>query len=89
MVRRINAQLVLQLRAEGITGRAIALAQGMSRKSVLAVFDAAEKAGIGSDGLTAAARTRCMRCCSRARANTRVFVQPDWQGVHKSSPRSG
>jgi len=48
MVRRIKAKLVLELRAEGMTGRAIALAQGMSRKSVLAVFDAAEKAGIGS-----------------------------------------
>ena len=50
MVRRINAKFVLQLRAEGMTGRAIALAQGMSRRRVLAVFDAAEKAGIGSDG---------------------------------------
>ena len=50
MARRINAKLVLQLRAEGMTGRAIALAQGMSRKSMLAVFDAAEKVGIGSDG---------------------------------------
>ena len=30
MVRRIKAKLVLELRAEGMTGRAIALAQGMS-----------------------------------------------------------
>lgn len=41
---------MLQLRADGMTERAIALAQGVSRKSVLAVFDAADKAGIGSDG---------------------------------------
>ncbi|MBC7761130.1 MAG: hypothetical protein H7201_04905 [Candidatus Saccharibacteria bacterium] len=42
---------MLELRAEGMTGRAIALAHGMSRKSVLAVFDAADRAGIGRDGL--------------------------------------
>ena len=35
MDRRIQAKVVLQLRAEGMTGRAIALAQGMSRRSVL------------------------------------------------------
>lgn len=45
MVRRIKARLVLQLRAEGMTGRMIAESQGMSRKSVLAVFDAADAAG--------------------------------------------
>ena len=50
MVRRIKAKRVLELRAEGMTGRAIALAQGLSRKSVLAVFDAADKAGIGREG---------------------------------------
>ena len=41
---------MLQLCSEGMTGHAIALAQGMSRKSVLAVFDAADKSAIGSDG---------------------------------------
>ena len=50
MVRRIKVKRVLELRAEGVTGRAIALAQGMSRKSVLAVFDAADQASIGRDG---------------------------------------
>ncbi|TFD29191.1 hypothetical protein E3T27_00205 [Cryobacterium lyxosi] len=39
MVRRIEAKRVLELRAEGMTGRAIALSQGMSRKCVLAVFE--------------------------------------------------
>ena len=38
MVRKIRAKLVLQLRAEGLSGRAIAASQGMSRKSVTAVL---------------------------------------------------
>ncbi|MHA7862309.1 hypothetical protein ACX1DX_13195 [Tessaracoccus sp. Y36] len=48
MVRRIKAELVLRLRAEGFTGRQIA-AQGMSRTSVAAVIDAAARGGIGWD----------------------------------------
>ena len=43
MVRRIKAKLVLQLRSQGLSGRAIAAGQGMSRHSVQAVIDAAEE----------------------------------------------
>ncbi|TFD07615.1 hypothetical protein [Cryobacterium sp. TMT1-66-1] len=42
--------MVLELRAECISGRPIALAQGMSRESVLAVFGGVYQAGIGRDG---------------------------------------
>ena len=49
MVRKIRAKLVLQLRAEGLSGRAIAASQGMSRKSVTAVLEAADTAGISWD----------------------------------------
>ncbi|MCI1788694.1 MAG: hypothetical protein LKI58_11665 [Actinomyces sp.] len=49
MVRKIRAKLVLQLRTEGFSGRAISASQGMSRKSVRAVFEAADAAGIGWD----------------------------------------
>ena len=45
MVRKIRAKLILQLRADGLSGRAIAASQGMSRKSITAVLDAAEAAG--------------------------------------------
>ena len=41
-VRKIRAKLVLQLRAEGLSGRAIAASQGMSRKSITAVLEAAD-----------------------------------------------
>jgi len=48
MVRRIKAKLALRLRAEGLTGRQIA-AQGVSRHSVSAVLDAADREGVGWD----------------------------------------
>ena len=41
MVRKIKAQLILQLRAEGLSGRAIAVSQSMSRRSIAAVVGAA------------------------------------------------
>lgn len=46
MVRKIRAKLVLRLRAEGLSGRVIAASQSMSRKSVLAVFAAADREGL-------------------------------------------
>ena len=49
MVRKIRAKLVLQLRAEGLSGRAIAASQAMSRKSVTAVLEAADAAGVSWD----------------------------------------
>jgi hypothetical protein len=51
MVRKIKAKLVLQLRAEGLSGRAIAASQGMSRKSITAVLEAADAAGVGWDDI--------------------------------------
>jgi lambda repressor-like predicted transcriptional regulator len=43
MVRKIKAKLVLQLRNQGLSGRAISSAQGMSRHSIQAVLDAADR----------------------------------------------
>ena len=43
MVREIKAKLILQLRAEGLSGRAIAVSQSMSRRSIAAVVDAADR----------------------------------------------
>lgn len=90
MVRRIKAKLVLQLRAEGMTGRAIVLAQGMSRKSVLAVFDAAEKAGLGRDGHVNRSDAEVYALLFPGRGeHESVFVQPDWEGVHKELAKVG
>ncbi|MFC5932247.1 IS21 family transposase [Cryobacterium melibiosiphilum] len=90
MVRRIKAKRVLELRAEGMTGRAIALAEGMSRKSVLAVFDAAEKAGIGRDGHVGRSDAEVYALLFPGRGeHESVFVQPDWDGVHKELAKVG
>lgn len=48
MVRKIRAKLVPRLRAEGFSGRQIA-AQDMSRHSVAAVLEAADREGVGFD----------------------------------------
>lgn len=50
MVRRIKAKLVLRLRADGFSARQIE-AQGMSRHSVIEVFDAADREGIDYDAV--------------------------------------
>ena len=41
MVRKIQAKLVLRLHGQGLSGRAIARSQGMSRRSVADVLYAA------------------------------------------------
>ena len=61
-----------------MTERAIALAQGMSRKSVLAVFDAADKAGIGSDGHVGRNGAEVYALLFPAGANTRRVNAPSY-----------
>ena len=90
MVRKIKAKLVLELRAEGKTGRAIALAQGMSRKSVLAVFDAADLAGMGRDGHAGRSDAGVYALLSPGRGeHESVNLEPDQEGVHKELAKVG
>ena len=90
MVRRIQAKRVLELRAEGMTGRAIAVAQGMSRKSVLAVFDAADKIGLDRDGHLNRSETEVYSLLFPGRGeHESVFVQPDWDAVNKELAKVG
>lgn len=49
MVRKIKAKLVLQLRNQNLSRRAIESAHKISRHSIQAVLDAAELAGLGWD----------------------------------------
>ena len=65
MVRKIKAKLILQLRAEGLSGRAIAVSQSMSRRSIAAVVDAGiEPEPVGMK-LPKSLMTGCMTCCFR------------------------
>ena len=47
MVRKIQAKLVLRLHAQGLSGRAIARSQGMSRRSVSDVLFRCARCGEG------------------------------------------
>ena len=49
MVRKIQAKLVLKLRARGLSARAIATAHGISRNSIAEVFDAVDRAFLDWD----------------------------------------
>lgn len=90
MVRKIRARLVLQLRAEGLSGRAIASSQGMSRKSVRAVFEAADTAGIGWDDIAELGDEQVYARLFPGRdEHESVFAQPDWEQVHRELARVG
>ena len=83
MVRRIKTKLVLELRAQGIMGRMIAQAQGISRNSVAAVFGATDRAGIGWDSIAGKSDAEVYALVFPGRGeHESVFVQPDWERVH-------
>jgi len=89
MVRKIKAKLVLRLRAEGFTGRQIA-AQGMSRTSVAAVIDAADREGIGWDDVADLEEAEVYARLFPGRGeHDSVHAQPDWDGVHRELARVG
>lgn len=78
------------MRAEGMTGRVIAEAHGMSRKSVLAVFDAADAAGLSWDDLASLDDAEVYARVFPGRGvHEPVFVLPDWERVHKELARVG
>lgn len=90
MVRKIKAKLVLQLRAQGLSGRAIAVGQGMSRHSVQAVLDAADRAGLAWADADDMSDVEVYAALFPGRGEREsVFVQPDWQAVHRELARVG
>lgn len=90
MVRKIRAKLVLQLRAEGLSGRVIAASQGMSRKSVTAVLEAADAAGVGWDDVADHPDAEVYELLFPGRGEHQsVFTQPDWERIHKELARVG
>lgn len=90
MVRKIKAKLVMQLRNQGLSGRAIASAQGMARNSVQAVIEAAEKLGLGWDEVAELPEAEVYSTLFPGRSvRESVFAQPDWPRVHKELARVG
>ena len=89
MVRRIKAKLVLRLRAEGFSKRRIE-AQGMSRHSVLAVFEAADREGIDYDAVADLEDAEVYARLFPGRGeHDSVHAQPDWDQVHKELAKVG
>ena len=82
-VRKIRAKLVLQLRAEGLSGRAIAASQGMSRKSITAVLEAADATETSWDDVAGLTDEQVYARLFPGRGeHESVFAQPDWEQVH-------
>ncbi|MCT2107355.1 integrase [Dietzia sp. HMSC21D01] len=90
MVRKIRAKLVLQLRAEGLSGRAIAASQGMSRKSITAVLEAADATETSWDDVAELTDEQVYARLFPGRGeHESVFAQPDWEQVHREMARVG
>ena len=90
MVRKIQAKLVLRLHAQGLSGRAIARSQGMSRRSVSDVLDAARAVGVGWDDVRRQDRREVYALLFPGRGEREsVYEQPDWARVHRELARVG
>ncbi|MGB3955205.1 MAG: IS21 family transposase [Brooklawnia sp.] len=90
MVRRIKARLVLQLRSQGLSGRAIAAGQQMSRHSVQAVIDAADRVGLGWEEARVMTDGQVYERLFPGRGvRESVFAQPDWDQMHRELAKVG
>lgn len=90
MVRKIKAKLVLQLRNQNLSRRAIESAHGISRHSIQAVLDAGERAGLGWDDVAQMSEAEVYSALFPGRGvRESVFAQPDWPRVHTELAGSG
>ncbi|WP_022870141.1 IS21 family transposase [Yaniella halotolerans] len=90
MVRKIQAKLVLELRAQGLSARAIAAAHGISRNSIAEVFDAVDRAYLDWDRIADLSEDEVYHLVFPGRGeHISVYAQPDWHAVHKELARVG
>ena len=90
MVRKIKAKRILQLRAEGLSGRVIASTQGISRNSVAEVLNAADAISRSWDELKDLTEDNVYELLFPGRSeHESVFSQPDWSTVHKELAKVG
>ncbi|GAB3536403.1 IS21 family transposase [Arthrobacter tecti] len=90
MVRKIKAKLVLQLRNQSLSRRAIESAHGISRHSIQAVLDAADRLGLGWDDVVEMSEAEVYAALFPGRGvRESVFAQPDWPRVHRELARVG
>lgn len=85
-----TTNVVIQLRAEGFSGRAIASAQGISRNSVADVLNAADAASRRWDELKDLTEEKVYQLLFPGRSeHESLFTQPDWSTVHKELAKVG
>lgn len=90
VARRIRAKLVLRLRGQGLSRRAIASSQGMSMHSVMSVFDEADRLGIEWADVEAKGDDEVYAMLFPGRGEpSSVYEQPDWADVHRQLGRVG
>ena len=90
MVRKIRAKMVLELRAQGLSARAIAAGQGISRNSIASVLDAADRLAIGWEDVADLPEHEVYELVFPDRSEHRsVYAQPDWDVMHKELARVG
>lgn len=90
MVRKIQTKPILRLRSEGFSQRAISTSQGFSRRSVAAVFDAADREQLDWETIRDIPESTVYdRLFPGRGTHTSVFVQPDWARVHQELAKVG
>ena len=89
-VRKIKAKLILQLRNQSPSRRAIESGHAISRHSIQAVLDAAEPAGLGWDNVAQMSDAEVYSALFPGRGvRQSVFAQPDWRRAHTELARVG
>lgn len=90
MVRKIRAKLVLQLRAEGLSGRASAASQSLSRNRVADALTAADVAGVTWDDVAELSDGEVYSRLFPGRGeHASVFAEPEWARVRREMARVG
>ena len=90
MVRRIKAKLVPGLRGQGLSRNAIATGYGMSKHSVIDVFDAADRLGVSYKDVEERSDDEVYAMLFLGRGVVEsVYEQPDWGRAHRELGRVG
>ena len=90
MVRRIKAKLVLRLREQGLSRNAIAVGYGMSKHSVIDVFDTADRLNVSYSDVEGKADDEVYALLFPGSGVIEsAYEQPDWTRVHSELGRVG
>lgn len=90
MANRIKAKLIMQLSAEGMSGRQIAASQHISRNSVSKVRQAANENNIVWEDIQELTEHEVYeRLFPEKTQIDYVYPDPDWEQIHKELARDG